>query len=71
MTDIISHQKNANEKHNEISLERLVIPSVGKDMEQQTLILLLGMYNGTVTLENILAVSYKHKLYSTAQQFHS
>ena len=53
MINIISHQENANYKHNEISVKRLIIPSVGQDMEQLLLSYYpaLEMENGTVTLE--------------------
>lgn len=60
--NIISHQENANYKHNEISVKRLIIPSVGQDMEQ----LLLSYYpaygNGKwySHFGKILAISYKH-----------
>ena len=37
------------------------IPNAGEDVEQQKVSLLVGMQNGTATLEDSLAVSYQTK----------
>jgi hypothetical protein len=42
---------------------KIVTPNAEEDMEQQKCsLLLVGMQNGTVTLEDSLAISYKTKL---------
>ena len=74
MFRVICHQGIANQNNNEIPLYLLEQPNskllttsnASKNVEQQyTHLLLIGMKNGIVTLEDSLVISYKRKHTST------